>query len=212
MARAQGANAALNLSFETIYGTVPGSAFKKVPFVSASLGEQQNLIDSDLLGYGRDPQIPVRDVINNDGDIVVLLDLRNFGYWLKLLLGTPTTIAGVAATGSFTFTAQPATSATINIGGTAFTFVASGPTATQILIGSSLADTLANAVIALKASAVGAISAQDYALDFTGTIIQVVSKTIGTTGNSVTLAASSAPASNATASGATLSGARSRKE
>ncbi|MBI3674090.1 MAG: hypothetical protein HY245_11895 [Rhizobiales bacterium] len=131
MPRAQGANALLNLAFETTYGTVPGSGFKKVPFVSASLGEQQNLIDSDLLGFGRDPQIPVRDIINNDGDVVVPLDLRNLGYWLKLLLGTPTTTTGVAATGSFTFTAQPTTSATITIGGTAFTFVASGPTATR---------------------------------------------------------------------------------
>jgi hypothetical protein len=60
--------------------------------------------------------------------------------------------------------------------------------------------------IALKASAVGAISSQDYALDLTGTIIQIVSRTIGTAGNSVTLAASTSPASNATASGATLSG------
>lgn len=206
MSRAQGANALLNLAFETTYGTVPGSGYKKVPFASASLGEQQNLIDSNLLGYGRDPQAPVRDVINNDGDVVIPLDLRNLGYWLKLLLGTPTTTAGVAATGSFAFSAQPATNATITIGATAFTFVAAAPTATQILIGSSLSDTLANAVIALKASVVGAISAQDYAVDITGTVINIVSRTIGTAGNSVTIAASSSPASNATASGATLSG------
>ncbi|MBI3674091.1 MAG: hypothetical protein HY245_11900, partial [Rhizobiales bacterium] len=69
-----------------------------------------------------------------------------------------------------------------------------------------MSDTLANAVIALKASVVGAISSQDYAVDITGTIIQIVSRAIGTAGNSVTLAASSAPASNATVSGATLSG------
>jgi hypothetical protein len=206
MARAQGANALLNLAFETAYGSVPGTGFKKVPFVSASLGEQQNLIDSDLLGYGREPQVPARDVINNDGDVVVPLDLRNIGYWLKLLMGAPVVTAGVAASGTITFSAQPATSSTITIGGTAFTFVAANPTGNQILIGATLADTLKNVVIALKASAVGAISAQDYALDLTATIITITSRTVGTAGNSVTLAAGSAPASNGTVSGATLSG------
>ena len=97
MARARGANAVMALAFETTYGTPPGSGFKKVPFVSSQLGEQQDLIASDLLGYGRDPQQPARDVINNDGDVVVPLDLRNFGYWLKLLFGSPTTTQGTAA-------------------------------------------------------------------------------------------------------------------
>lgn len=206
MPRAQGANALLNLAFETAYGSVPGSGFRKIPFVSASLGEQQNLIDSDLLGYGREPQVPARDVINNDGDVVVPLDLRNTGYWLKLLMGSPVVTAGVAASGTITFSAQPAVSSTITIGGTAFTFVAANPTGNQILIGATLADTLKNAVIALKASAVGAIAAQDYALDLTGSVITITSRTVGTAGNAVTLAAGTSPTSNGTVSGATLAG------
>lgn len=206
MARAQGANAVLNFAYETSYGAVPGTGFKRLPFVSANIGEQQKLISSDLLGYGRDPQIPARDVIDDEGDIVVPLDLRNFGYWLKLLLGAPTQTVGVAATGSFTFTAQPTASSTITIGGQAITFVSAAPTANQVLIGTSLSDTLANTVYALKSSAVGAISAQDYSLDLTGTIINIVSRTVGTAGNSVTIVAGTSPASNATASGATLAG------
>ena len=92
MARARGANAVMAAAFETTYGTPPVAGYKKLPFVSSALGDEQNLIASDLLGYGREPLPPSRDVVNNEGDIVVPVDLRNFGYWLKLLLGAPTTV------------------------------------------------------------------------------------------------------------------------
>lgn len=206
MARARGANALMALAFETTYGTPPGSGFKKVPFVSAALGEQQNLIESDLLGYGRDPQQPARDVINNDGDVVVPLDLRNFGYWLKLLLGAPTSTQGVAASGSFTFDGQPANNSTITIGGADWTFVSSGPSGDESLIGATLQETLASAVVGLNKSATAALVAQSFSLNLAGNAILVTSDTIGPAGNSVTLAASSAPDSNATRSGATLAG------
>lgn len=92
MARARGANAVMAAAFETTYGTPPVAGYKKLPFVSSALGDEQNLIASDLLGYGREPLPPSRDVVNNEGDVVVPVDLRNFGYWLKLLLGAPTTV------------------------------------------------------------------------------------------------------------------------
>jgi hypothetical protein len=97
MARARGANAVLAAAFEATYGTAPVAGFKKLPFVSSNLGDEQNLIASDLLGYGREPLPPSRDVVNNDGDVVVPVDLRNFGDWLKLLMGAPTSVdnAGV---------------------------------------------------------------------------------------------------------------------
>jgi hypothetical protein len=206
MARARGANAVMALAFETTYGVPPGSGFKQVPFVSSALGEQQNLIESDLLGYGRDPQQPARDVINNDGDIVVPLDLRNFGYWLKLLLGAPTSTQGFAASGSFTFDAQPEDGSTISIGGADWTFVAAGPTGDESLIGATLQETLANAVIGLNKSATAALASQTYSLSLAGNTILIEADTIGTAGNSVTLDASTTPDSNATASGATLAG------
>ena len=91
MARARGANAVMAAVFEATYGVTPGTGFRKLPFVSANLGEEQSLIESDLLGYGRDPLTPAYDVVSNESDIVVPMDHRNIGFWLKGLYGNPTT-------------------------------------------------------------------------------------------------------------------------
>lgn len=204
MSRARGANAKMAGVFEAAYGVPPTSGYFQLPFVSSNLGDEQGLIASDLLGYGRDPQQPARDVVNNRGDVVVPLDARNFGFWLKLLLGAPTTSTGVAATGSYTFSDQPAASATITVGGQAFTFVASNPTANQILIGATLAETVANAVVALNASTVAGVAVASYAASLDGTKILITYDTLGTAGNAMTLAAGGT--SNATPSAATLTG------
>ena len=73
MARAQGARSQFAAAFESVYGTAPVGGFHKLPFVSTTLGSEQGLIPSDLLGLGRDPAEPIRDVINVDGDVVVRL-------------------------------------------------------------------------------------------------------------------------------------------
>ena len=91
MARAQGARSQLAAAFETTYGTAPTSGFMQMPFASASLGAEQPLLASELLGYGRDPLAPVRDAVTADGDITVPLDAEAFGFWLKEAFGAPTT-------------------------------------------------------------------------------------------------------------------------
>jgi len=105
------------------------------------------------------------------------------------------------ASGSLTFTLNPSAAATITIGGTAVTFVTALTTGNQILIGTTLAATLAAAVTFLNQSTDTNLSKAVYSVNQAGTALQVVYKTAGTAGNSFTLAASVA-----TPSGATLSG------
>ena len=43
------------------------------------------------MGYGRDPQAPIKDAVTADGDVVIPIDAEAFGFWLKAAFGTPTT-------------------------------------------------------------------------------------------------------------------------
>lgn len=102
MARAQGARALMALGFETIYGTPPAvNKFWKMPFASSSLGSEQPLLASELLGYGRDPLAPIADAITDEGDVVVPIDPRFWGIWLKAAFGAPVTVNN---TGVYTHT------------------------------------------------------------------------------------------------------------
>jgi hypothetical protein len=109
MSRARGANARLHGKFEATYGTPPSGNYIKFPFVSANIGPEQGLIESDLLGQGRETYDSTLDVVNNDGDIVVPVDARNFGHWLNLLLGAATTtIVGGGPNNSHVFSSGAA--------------------------------------------------------------------------------------------------------
>ncbi|HHB80209.1 MAG TPA: hypothetical protein ENK83_00455 [Aliiroseovarius sp.] len=101
MARAQGARSQLAAAFETTYGTAPASGFMQMPFASASLGAEQPLQASELLGYGRDPLAPLKDAVTADGDITVPLDAEAFGFWLKAAFGAPTTTGTTNKTHTF---------------------------------------------------------------------------------------------------------------
>ena len=103
MARAQGARAQMALAFETVYGTAPASGYTRVPFASTSLGSEQPLISSELLGYGRDPTAPIKDAVTADGDVVVPIDAAAFGFWLKAAFGEPITSGSGPWTHEFRF-------------------------------------------------------------------------------------------------------------
>lgn len=91
MARARGSNFRMNVAFESTYGTAPASGYRTMPLVSQDLGAAQPLIDSELLGFGRDPLAPIKDAVTVDGPVVVPVDVENIGLWLKALLGAPVT-------------------------------------------------------------------------------------------------------------------------
>lgn len=91
MGRQTGAGTKLLGVFESTYGTAPGSGYFDLPFISTDYGSAQPLIESEVLGQGRDATAPFRDVITVDGNVVVPADVRSIGLWLKGLLGAPTT-------------------------------------------------------------------------------------------------------------------------
>jgi hypothetical protein len=59
------------------------------------------LIASELLGQGRDPLAPIKDAVTADGDVVVPIDVENFGLWLKAAFGGPTTTGTTPKTHTF---------------------------------------------------------------------------------------------------------------
>src|SRR5690625_3562350 len=94
MARAQGARAQLAAAFESVYGTAPVSGFTRLPFASSGLSAEQPLLESELLGYGRDPLAPIKDAITVDGELSVPIDAEAFGFWLKAAFGAPDSSGG----------------------------------------------------------------------------------------------------------------------
>jgi hypothetical protein len=116
--RPLGINAVMAAAIEATFGTTPSTGFFKLPFVSHGMGEEQPLIEDDQLGFGREGLDPTYDVITNDGDIVVPVDLRGIGFWLRQTFGAPTTATPSAGKYAHTFTsgATSLPSATVEFG------------------------------------------------------------------------------------------------
>jgi Phage tail tube protein len=136
MARQYGTRAAALLKTETTFGVAATGNYNKIPFKSADVGSAQGLIASDLIGVGRDPLTPGRDVIDVGGAMRVPVDLRNFGHWLRLLLGAPVT----TGTGPYTHTfvsgaaTLPSAETGIKVGSMAVEFSRAGNTAAALTL------------------------------------------------------------------------------
>ncbi len=101
MARQPGARTQVAFAFESVYGTPPASSNRRMPFATTTLGSEQGLLSPELLGYGRDPQAPIRDAVNVDGDVVIPMDAENLGFWLKSIFGQPVTTGTTPRTHTF---------------------------------------------------------------------------------------------------------------
>lgn len=201
MARSYGTAAQLLVLKESVYGTPPGGNYEKMSFFSSSIGAEQPLISDPLLGLGREPRAPFRDVMKAEGDLQIPVEPRDFGRWLQFLMGASTD-AGVQATGQITFTANPSAGHTITLNGVTWTFVASGASGNQTNIGGSLTATLTQLATDLNASVNSSITPATYS-NVGGTKLNISYDTAGAAGNAYTLASGNA---NGVVSGATLSG------
>ncbi len=200
MARSYGSSSTLLALKEPAYGVPPVSDWEKFAFVSSDISAEQPLLPSDLLGQGREPRAPFRDVITDAGNLVIPVDCRDFGRWLEFLLGAPTSSANPAS-GNITFTANPNNGDTITLNGVAWTFVDAGPVGNETEIQVSLDATLLELASNLNASLVAELELATYSA--TATMLSVVHGTAGAAGNSYTLASNNA---NAKPSGTSLSG------
>ena len=109
----------------------------------------------------------------------------DFDLFYGILGSTPTQ----PATGSITFTTNPAAGTTIVLNGTTWTFVSSRPTGNQIQIGATLAATLAAAVAALQASTDG--NTQKFIYSASSTVLILTAATGAPGGNSLTISTTS---------------------
>lgn len=116
MARAYGSRLAMNVAFESVYGTAPTTGFRTMPLASHDLGAEQPLIENELIGFGRDPLAPIKDAVTVEGMISVPVDVENIGVWLKAALGAPTTSGTTTKTHTFNSGAVSLPSLAIEMG------------------------------------------------------------------------------------------------
>ena len=89
------------MDFETTFGVLPDAGDRAgviLPINTFGLNVSRNKNSAQTLTGRRDPVEPFDGNTEVTGDITVPVDVNAFGYWLKLLLGAPTT------TGSGTYT------------------------------------------------------------------------------------------------------------
>lgn len=98
---------------------------------------------------------------------------------------------GFQAQGQVRFTGPPSDGDTLTIAGTVITFVASGPTGNQVLIGGSAALTAANLQAFLVASSDLGLQSCTYSTE--GAVTMVTAGTAGTAGNAITFVGGGIP-------------------
>lgn len=105
------------LVFESTYGTTPSITpgdTVKMPFVSSDMGSTENMIQSEVMNSGSPHMTePSFGHVDVSGDVVVPLDIRYSGYWLKAMAVDPTTTDN--GDGTHTHVFDPASSSDAEI-------------------------------------------------------------------------------------------------
>lgn len=104
---------------DATFGTAPASGYKPTLYYTHSLKQSRPLVDEPLIGgnlnNGNDSTAQQQGLPDLAGDIVVPVDLAHFGYWLKLLLGAPTTTGTTNYTHAFSSGATALPTRTVEI-------------------------------------------------------------------------------------------------
>lgn len=92
MSQATGGKTQVCLGFETNYNELPGTPDCVVlPVLSYNVTPKQELKTSGVMNGSRNPVRPYSGFVDGGGSASVPIDAVCFGYWLKTLLGAPTT-------------------------------------------------------------------------------------------------------------------------
>lgn len=131
----------------------------------------------------------------------VTMNQEGVGFVVGDLVSINTSGLNRQATGTYTFTGNPANGNTIILNGVTWTFVTSGATGDQTNIQGNTADTLTQLAIDLNASANGGIAVATYTVS--PTVLTITYDVAGAGGNAYTIAAGTY---GGTPSGGTLTG------
>lgn len=183
-------------------GTVDGSTSAALLYITATLKDQLQQLLSPITQGKHSIWMPAGAFTPTELYSAGQLVAAHLSDDQPEIIGSPFPDA-VAATGTINLTGQPVASETITINGTTFTFVASGPTGDEILIGGTVSDTVQNSADTLEASTSGDVDDASYAKVSGADVVAITHKTPGRGGNAFTLAEA---ASNLTVSDTTLTG------
>lgn len=93
MSQAKGSKGQLVIDFESTYGTSPSpSGVGPMPFNSCTLDASRAVNSVETITGSINPVQPFAGNTDVAGDIVVPIDLTDFGYWLKAMFGAATSV------------------------------------------------------------------------------------------------------------------------
>lgn len=92
MTQAQGSQGRLVIDYEASFGQNPATkAGIAIPFNTFDVKSKQNMKDPVTITGTRNPVAPALGNVSVEGNVVVPVDEKAIGYWLKGLLGSPVT-------------------------------------------------------------------------------------------------------------------------